>query len=60
MATALKSICRGPQEINHHLDQFGGPYLLGEVTLPDIALTDRFHRLEDVRMTDLLDHGNLK
>ena len=59
MTTALKSICRGLQEINHHLDQFGGPYLLGEFTLPDITIMACFHRLEDVRMTDLLDHDSV-
>ena len=59
MTTALKSICRGLQEINHLLDQFGGPYLLGEFTLPDITIMACFHRLEDVRMTDLLDHDSV-
>lgn len=54
--TALGSICRGLQEINHLLDRFGGPYLLGEFALPDITMMACFHRLEDVRMTDLLYH----
>ncbi len=54
--TALESVCRGLRDINHLLDRFGGPYLLGEFTLPDITMMACFHRLEDVRLTDLLDH----
>ena len=56
MTSALKSVCRGLREMNDLLDRFGGPYLLGDFTLPDITMMACFHRLEDVRMIDLLDH----
>ncbi len=56
LTAALNSVCRGLREIDGLLDRFGGPYILGDFSLPDITMMACFHRLEDVRLDGLLDH----
>ena len=51
---ALKNICRGLIEINKLLEDYGGPWLLGNFTLPDITMMACFHRLADINLEVLL------
>ena len=53
---ALSHVCRGLIEMNELLDRFGGPWLLGDFTLPDITMMACFHRLKDVKLDVLLNH----
>ena len=53
---ALTNVCRGLSDINKLLEKYGGPWLLGEFTLPDITMMACFHRLSDINLGVLLSH----
>lgn len=56
ITNALTNLCRGLKEMNGLLERFGGPWLLGDFSLPDVTMMACFHRLEDVHLDDILDN----
>jgi glutathione S-transferase len=56
---ALTNVCQGLVDMNCLLDRFGGPWLLGDFSLPDITMMACFHRLEDVSLDVLLRHDTV-
>ena len=54
MAMVLEKLCQGLIRLDRQLEKSGGPWLLGDFTLPDITMMACFHRLEDVRLDDIL------
>lgn len=58
-AKGLENVCLGLIRVDRQLEKYGGPWLLGEFSLPDITMMACFHRLEDVRLDDLLDHDSI-
>ena len=59
MAKVVDKLCQGLIRLDRQLEKSGGPWLLGEFTLPDITMMACFHRLEDVRLDDILDDGTV-
>jgi glutathione S-transferase len=53
---ALMHVCVGLIQLNDLLKYYGGPWLLGEFSLPDITMMACFHRLEDINLDVLLHH----
>ena len=58
-AKGLENVCLGLIRIDHQLDKSDGPWLLGDFSLPDITMMACFHRLQDVRLDDLLDDPSI-
>lgn len=56
ITNALTNLCRGLIEMNGLLERFGGPWLLGDFSLPDVTMMACFHRLEDVHLDAILGH----
>lgn len=59
MDLALTNVAKGLIEVNRLLESSGGPWLLGGFSLPDVTMMACFHRLEDVRLDDLLSHDRI-
>ncbi len=54
LAMLLEKLCQGLIRLDRQLEKSGGPWLLGDFTLPDITMMACSHRLEDVRLDDML------
>ena len=53
LAMVLEQLCKGLLQVNQQLEEFGGPWLLGDFSISDVTMMACFHRMQDVRLDDI-------